>query len=348
MLPIIFVLPIVQLLILTYATDFELKNINFTYVDHDQSATSKSLLSHFQNSPYFIDIGASVSHKDGMHQLDENKASLVINIPRGMEQDLYRGQSAKIALDVNSIDGQAATLSFNYASNIIHKFNGTLAQNSGLRSTDGLRVSERYWYNPSLEYSNLMVPGILALLVTMIALFLSAMNVVREKEIGTIEQINVTPIKKSQFLIGKLLPFWVIAMGEMAFGLFIGKLLFDIPMRGSLFLLFAFTALYLIVILAMGLWVSTITGTQQQAMFISWFFAVIFILMSGLFTPIENMPVWAQQSTLLNPVAYMVKVLRSILLKGSNFRDIQFEFVAISAYALSMLSIAVLSYRKRA
>lgn len=348
MLPIIFILPIIQLLVLTYATDFELKNINFTYVDQDQSATSKALLGHFQNSPYFIDKGASRNHKEGMHQLDGNRASIIVNIPRGLERDLYRGQPAQIGLDVNSIDGQAATLSYNYASNIIHAFNRTLALKSGMHPNGGLIVSERYWYNPSLEYSNLMVPGILALLVTMIALFLSAMNVVREKEIGTIEQINVTPIKKSQFLIGKLLPFWVIAMGEMAFGLFIGKVLFDIPLLGSLPLLFAFTAVYLIVILSMGLWVSTITKTQQQAMFLSWFFAVIFILMSGLFTPIENMPVWAQQSTLLNPVAYMVKVLRSILLKDSNFGDLQFEFIAITIYAISMLSIAVLSYRKRA
>jgi ABC-2 type transport system permease protein len=198
-----------------------------------------------------------------------------------------------------------------------------------------------------MEYKNLMVPGILALLVTMIGLFLAAMNVVREKEIGTIEQINVTPIRKTHFLIGKLLPFWVIAMFEMAFGLTVGFLIFNIPINGSLPLLFAYTGIYMLVVLGMGLWISTVTDTQQQAMFVAWFIIVIFILMSGLFTPIENMPNWAQKLTWGNPVAYFVNVLRSILLKGSTFAQLQWEFVKISLFAAAMLVLAVSGYRKR-
>jgi ABC-2 type transport system permease protein len=203
-----------------------------------------------------------------------------------------------------------------------------------------------FWYNPELNFKTFMVPGILVLLVTIIGFLLSGMNVVREKEIGTIEQINVTPIKKYQFIIGKLLPFWFIALFELAFGLTIGKLLFDIPMVGSLGLIFFVASIYLIVILSMGLFVSTITNTQQQSMLISFFIMMIFILMSGLFTSIENMPSWAQTITKFNPVAYFIKIMRMVLLKGSGFAEIQLEFFSLLGLAFAMLSLAVLRYRK--
>ena len=253
-------------------------------------------------------------------------------------------------LDVNSIDGQAATLSYSYAVALINQFNEDIrvAWSGPVdKPARPIRVKPRYWFNPEIEYKNLMVPGILALLITMIGMFLSAMNVVREKEIGTIEQINVSPISKVVFLTGKLLPVWVIAMFELGFGLLVGWIIFDIPINGSLVLLFSYTAIYMLVVLGMGLWISTFTDTQQQAMFLAWFLIVIFILMSGLFTPIENMPDWAQKLTWLNPVAYIVKVTRAVLLKGSAFADIKMDFVVISIFASAMLSLAVLSYRKR-
>jgi ABC-2 type transport system permease protein len=191
-----------------------------------------------------------------------------------------------------------------------------------------------------------MVPGILIVLVTMIGAFLSAMNVVREKEIGTIEQLNVTPIRKYQFIIGKLLPFLVIALFELAFGLVIARVLFDIPMLGSLPLIFALATVYMLVVLGIGLLISTFTDTQQQAMFLAWFFMVVFILMSGLFTPIESMPPWAQELTRLNPVAYFIKIMRRVLLKGAGYESVVNEFVALVLYAIIVLSLAVRQYRK--
>jgi ABC-2 type transport system permease protein len=350
MLPIIFVLPIIQLVVLTFAADFELKNITYVAWDGDKSPASAQLLQQFQASPYFKNKGAVVNFEEGMAALDENRATLFIRIPPRFARDLAKQKSAQIMLDVNSIDGQAATLSFSYANGIISQYNSRIRQEwNGLPTAAQLpvQVEKRYWFNPEMEYKNLMVPGILALLVTMIGLFLAAMNVVREKEIGTIEQINVTPIRKTHFLIGKLLPFWVIAMFEMAFGLTVGFLIFNIPINGSLPLLFAYTGIYMLVVLGMGLWISTVTDTQQQAMFVAWFIIVIFILMSGLFTPIENMPNWAQKLTWGNPVAYFVNVLRSILLKGSTFAQLQWEFVKISLFAAAMLVLAVSGYRKR-
>ncbi len=350
MLPLIFVLPIVQLIILTFAADFELKVIKFTYIDNDKSQESKMLMDRFRASTYFVEAESIQNFKQGMTALDENKATLFITIPSNFSRSLQDKKQATIMVDVNSIDGQAASLAYSYAQNIIMDLQDDIRQEwNGLpnKLAPPVTVESRYWFNQDMVYSNLMVPGILALLITMIGMFLSAMNLVREKEIGTIEQINVTPIKKYHFLLGKLIPFWVIAMFELAFGLVIGKIVFDIPMVGSLPLLFAFSAIYLLVVLGIGLWISTFTDTQQQAMFIAWFFIVIFILMSGLFTPIENMPGWAQELTRANPIAYMVKVVRSILMKGSTFADLKWEFLWVTVYAILVNAFALMSYSKR-
>ena len=282
MLPIMFVMPIVQLVVLVFAADFELKNITYVYLDADKSQASQQLLAQFEASPYFKSMGAMADFEAGMSALDNNEATLFLRIPPNFARDLAKTKSAQIMLDVNSIDGQAATLSFSYANGIISQYNSRIRQEwNGLPNALQLpvQVEKRYWFNPEMEYKNLMVPGILALLITMIGLFLSSMNVVREKEIGTIEQINVTPIRKVHFLTGKLLPFWIIALFELAFGLTIGYLVFHIPINGSLILLFSYASIYLLVVLGMGLWISTITETQQQAMFVAWFIMVIFILM---------------------------------------------------------------------
>ncbi len=351
MLPIIFVVPVFQLVILTYAADFELKNIKYVIVDRDRSQESERLLARFNSSKNFHNMGERTDFKDGMEALDRNQATLLVRIPNGFSRDLQKEKNATIMLDVNSIDGQAASLSYTYASEIIRKFNDEIAMEwNGLpqKASFPVEVKTRYWFNPEMEYKNLMVPGILAMLVTMVGMFLSSMNVVREKEIGTIEQINVTPVSKIAFLTGKLTPFWILSIFELSFGLVIGKLLFDIPLSGSLGLLYGFTAVYLLVILGLGLLISTMADTQQQAMFLSWFFMVIFILMSGLFTPIENMPVWAQKLTLLNPIAYIVKVIRAVLLKGSTFADIKNDFIVMAGFAVVILSMAVYNYKKRA
>jgi ABC-2 type transport system permease protein len=191
-----------------------------------------------------------------------------------------------------------------------------------------------------------MVPGILAILLTIIGMFLASLNLVREKEMGTIEQINVTPIRKYQFIIGKLVPFWIIAIFELAFGLGIGKLLFNIPVEGSLILLFAYAALYLVAVLGMGLLISTLSQTQQQAQFLNFFVLVTFVMMSGIFTPAESMPHWAQDLNIINPLAYFMRVIRMILLKGSEFRDVAGDFLAIAVMAVVLTALATWRYRK--
>ena len=207
-------------------------------------------------------------------------------------------------------------LSYAYTSSIILDYNASLITAwTNLPSniqTSTITTTQSYWFNPELNYKNYMVPGILVLLITIIGIQLTGMSIVREKEMGTIEQINITPIKKYQFIIGKLLPFWLIAQFELTFGLILGKLLFDIPMVGNLGVVFLFSSIYLLVILGAGLVISTINNTQQQSMFISFFFMIVFIMMSGLFTPVESMPVWAQRINIINPVAYFIQVMRMV------------------------------------
>jgi len=173
------------------------------------------------------------------------------------------------------------------------------------------------------------------------------MNVVREKEIGTIEQLNVTPIKKPQFIIGKLFPFWLIAIFDLSIGLVLAKLVFSIPILGSVWLIMGVAAIYLLLVLGIGLFISTITETQQQAMFLAWFFFVIFIMMSGLFTPVEAMPQWAQVINVVNPIAYFIDFMRLVMLKGATFIDVQAQIIKITVFAVLMLGFSILRYKKR-
>ena len=213
---------------------------------------------------------------------------------------------------------------------------------------DNQRIYINYsnWYNPELNYKTYMVPGILVVLISMIGMFLSGMNVVKEKEIGTIEQLNVTPIRKSHFIIGKLLPFWIIGLVELVFGIITVRIVFNIPLLGSLPLIIGIAGIYMLVILAMGLLISTLTDTQQQAMFIAWFFMVIFMLMGGIFTPVESMPDWAQSLTLINPISHFVRVMRMIMLKGSGLKDVLQTIYILTGFAVILLSLAVWRYRK--
>jgi ABC-2 type transport system permease protein len=350
MLPIIFVVPIVQLIVLVNAATFEMKHIRVSVVDLDLSGTSRKLVSKFQGSPFYQIQSTSFSYAEAEDEMKKGNIDMILQVPSGFEKKLMKESHAKVQFVINAINGQSAGLINAYSTMILLDYNREMVlENATPSSTGGLKSIQTdysYWYNPKLNYKTYMVPGILVLLVTIIGLLLSGMNIVREMEIGTIEQINVTPINKIQFIAGKLIPFWIIGLFELAFGLTIGKLLFNIPMEGSLGLIFLSAAVYLFVILSFGLLISTITHTQQQAMLVSFFFLVVFILMSGLFTSIESMPQWAQDLDRLNPVMYFIKIMRMVLLKGSGFADISRYFWSLVIYAICSLSLAILRYRK--
>ena len=351
MLPIIFVLPLLQLVILSNAATFEVKNIKFGYIDNDHTATSRALIEKFNASTYFDVLTDFPSQAHASGAMLKGDIDVVLEIPRHFERDLRKEKRGSLGVTINAIDGAAAGVENVYLTQIIQSYNKNIR-------TDLMQIADMkiqplnidtiplFWYNETLNYKTFMVPGILVLLVTMITLFLSGMNIVREKEIGTLEQINVTPIKKSQFIIGKLFPFWVIGMGLLTVGLLLARLIFNVPMIGSLSLMYIYTSIYILVVLGIGLFISNFTDTQQQAMFIAWFFMVIFILMSGLFTPIESMPRWAQIITEFNPIKYFVQVMRMVMLKGSGFMDILPQLIKTLIFAIVMNGLAVWSYKK--
>ncbi len=350
MLPIIFVMPLVQLLILANAATFEMKSIRLAVVDQDLSGSSRLLVSKFEGSPFYKVKASSFSMKEAEEEMRHGRIDMILQIPPDFEKDLFNENRNTVQLVINAINGAAAGLMNAYSTSIIMDFNrGLLERELNPAQLAGVRVirsESAFWYNPELNYSTFMVPGILVLLVTIIGLLLSGMNIVREKEIGTIEQINVTPIRKSQFIAGKLIPFWLIGLIELAFGLTLGKLVFNIPMVGNLLLIFLSAGIYLFIILGFGLLISTMTNTQQQSMLVSFFFMVIFILMSGLFTAVESMPAWAQKLDLVNPLYYFIRIMRMVLLKGSTFRDILPYVASLGVYAVVVISLAVRRYRK--
>ena len=351
MLPIIFVMPLIQLIILSNAATFEIKNIKFAYIDYDHSSTSRALIEKFNASTYFRVLDNFPSEEQASSAMLNGDADVVLEIPQHFERNLLKEKRQNLGLTINAIDGAAAGVENVYINQIIQSFNKKvsveLMQPSDLNVKPiNIVTIPSFWYNKTLNYKTFMVPGILVLLVTMITLFLSGMNIVREKEIGTLEQINVTPIQKSEFIIGKLFPFWVLGLIILTIGLIIAKLIFNVPMVGSLALLYLYTSIYILVVLGIGLFISNFTDTQQQAMFISWFFMVIFILMSGLFTPIESMPKWAQTLTEFNPIKYFVQVMRMVMLKGASFTDILPQLSKTLLFAIIMNSLAVWSYKK--
>ncbi len=351
MLPIIFVLPIIQLLVLSFAATFEVKDTPVSLIDEDGSTTSRRLIEHFEASGYFTVVHRTFSTAAADAEMQRGDVRMILHIPADFERDLRQTGTAPVQLILDAQDGAEAGVVQSYAVRVLAAYNRDLQLDFGVPPPDPvgqplIDVVFSHWYNPDLNYQYFMVPGILVLLVTMIGTFLSSMNVVREKEIGTIEQLNVTPIRKRDFIIGKLAPLWLLSFVELGAGLVVAKVVFQVPMLGNLWLVFGLTGVYMVGMLGLGLWISTITETQQQAMFIAWFIMVVFILMSGLFTPIESMPGWAQKLTLLNPIAYFIEIMRRVLLKGAGFRDVQVQFWALAAYAFILVTLAVRQYRK--
>ncbi len=347
---IILAVPIVQLLILPLAADYEVKNINLSIVDHDHSSYSEKLISKITASGYFKLTGYNASFTEALKLIEADKADLILEVPRGFERNLIRENQQKIFIAVNAINGTKANLGGSYLITIIRDFNGEirlqLVSPSKLNTIPTIEITSSNWFNPLMNYKFFMVPGILAILLTMIAGYLSALNIVKEKEIGTIEQINVTPIKKHLFILGKLIPFWALGLIVFTLGLTVSWLVYGIVPLGSMGLLYGFVAVYLFAVLGFGLLISTYCDTQQQAMFIAFFFMMIFILMSGLFTSIDSMPGWAKMIAKLNPVTYMIDVMRMIVLKGSGFDDIKYHLLKVILFAIVLNCWAVFNYKK--
>lgn len=348
----IFGVPIIQMLILVPAVTFEVKSIKLCIIDRDISTASRSLKNQLEGSTFFKIIHHTFSEDEASDLLMKDKCNLVLHIPAGFEKETGTGKPARLLATVNAINASTAQLSWAYLNGVLFDYNSDLVIKNINTLTPvsfpRININNRYWYNEMLNYKYYMLPGILGILVTAIGFLLAGLNLVREKEIGTIEQINVTPVRKHQFIIAKMIPFLIIGLADMVIGLVLGKIAFNIPFEGSIALLFLCATIFLIAVLGFALFISTFSGTQQQYMFIAFFCMIIFILMSGIFTPLESMPEWAQKLDLINPVAYIMRINRMVMLKGSTIKDISTDIYSLVVIAVFFTLFAVKRYRKTA
>jgi ABC-2 type transport system permease protein len=342
-------LPIVELIVMVYAANNDMKNISLGIVDRDHTTTSQKIINKLQSSNYFLMNDYTTSSKVAFRNLERGKTDIIIEIPNAFEKDVYNNNHPRLAITVNAINGMKAGLASSYAGNILGglaaELGNTLAQGN-IAPQSRIEVTSQNWFNPQLDYKSLMLPGILASLITIMSILLSALNIVREKEMGTIEQLNVTPITKIQFIIGKLFPFWVVGLFQLTLGLAVSVIFYHLKIQGSILLLYGVVSVYVLAVLGLGFLISIISDNQVQAMFVTLFFMIIFILLSGLFTSTDSMPLWAQKINIINPTAYLMDMLRRIILKGATFADIRPQFTAIVIFGICANSLMFWRYKK--
>ncbi len=346
----IFIAPVIQLILLPLAADYSVKNISLAVVDHDHSEFSRRLTDKITASGHFKLSGYTSSYEEALAYVENDKADLVLEIPESFEKKLVKENVQKVFISINAIEGTKANLGGAYLGSIINDFNSEIRLKwqdpSRFGTAPVISIAASNWYNPFMDFHLFIVPGILVTLLTAMGSMQAAFNIVQEKERGTIEQINVTPIKKHIFILGKLIPFLVLSTIVFTVGLGVARLFYDVTPVGSLGVLYGSLIVYLFAMLGLGLLISTYSETQQQAMSLSFFFINIFNMMSGLFTSVDSMPLWAKGIIQLFPVSHFIKIMRMVVLKGSDFSDISSHLLAMFVIGLVLNVWAVLNYRK--
>ena len=340
----IFVIPILQLMILPFAANFEMRNINLSVVDRDRSETSERLINKILSSKYFCLTDATDQYSEALQTIEDNSSDVILEIPEHFERNLQKEGGVEVLVAANAVNGTKGGLATSYLNAILQDFNGEIGS---LPQKQMRGITSISLFNPHLSYKVYMVPGIMVFLLTIICGFLPTLSLVREKEEGTIEQMNVTPISKYVFLLSKLLPFWLSGFVLLTIAILVGYVVYGLVPVGSYGIIYLFAAVYLIIFTSFGLMVSCVSSTQQQAMLTTFFFMILFILLSGLFTPISSMPEWAQQITVFNPVRYFIEVMRMVYMKGSTFTDVMPHFIKICLFALFFNVLAMVLYRKK-
>ena len=349
---VIFVAPIIQLLVFGYAVTTDVRNITTAILDRDNSVLSRELVARFVKSGYFEILTYLDSDSQARGLIDRGEVQVVLRINRGFADDLYAGRSAEAQLIVDGSDSNTAGIVLQYASRIVREYSGQILLRGWTRSKGRaqlpgqVEMQTRAWFNENLESRHFYVPGVIASIVTLITLMLTSMAIVREMEIGTMEQIMVTPITPFEFILGKTVPFALIGFADVVLVTVVGVFWFAVPIRGSLLLLLFATTLYLMTTLGIGLLISTISRTQQQAMMTTFFFFMPAILLSGLMFPIANMPDPVQWITYLNPMRYFLVIIRGIFLKGVGSRILWPQMAALAGMGLLTLWLSSKRFRK--
>lgn len=353
LIPILFIAPLLQLLLLGFAANLDVKDIPTVVCDQDRTAASRALVSRFMNSGYFALAGTVGTPGEIDLFMEKGEASVAIVVPRGFANDLSAGTPATVGVIVDGSESQSATIGASMVSMIVSQHAQGLVSGvlDRLRAIGvrPVRVNPevRVWYNPELRSRNFMVPGVLGLVLMVMTMMLTSMAIVREKEMGTMEQLVVTPIRPFELLAGKLLPFLIIGVVDVALIISLIHFLFRVPMRGSVFLLFGLSLVFMLTTLGLGLFISTVSNNQQQAMLTAVFFMMPMIMFSGFAFPIENMPKVVQALTYIVPLRYYFVIVRGIYLKGVGLHELWVQGLAMLAFGIVILTLSVLRFRKK-
>jgi ABC-2 type transport system permease protein len=352
---IVVVAPVIQLTMLGYAATTDIRNVPMVIADGDRSIQSRQLISRFEGSPNFAIVATVTTVAEIESFLEQGTAWLAVSIPNGYAAQLQAGQPVTIQVVADGTDSNSTTVALGYATSLVGGYVQDLAAESALSrpgramAASPIDARMRVWFNPQLESRYFMIPGVLALILLVVTANLASMAIVRERELGTLEQLNVTPLKRWELIVGKLLPYGVIALVDVLLVVAVAVFWFEVPLRGSFALLFAMSLIYVLCTLALGLFISTISDNQQQAMMTAtFFFLVPMIYLSGFIFPIENMPKVIQPVTYLIPLRYFLVIVRGIFLKGIGLEVLWPQAVALTAWGSAMLVLAVLRSRKQA
>lgn len=354
--------PMLQLILFGYAVNLDVERTRMAWIDMDQTPESRNLGEAFISSRYFQKVAIPDSDRDAQELMDHGTVQIIICILPGFARDLKRGNNSQVQILVDGTNSNTAAIASNYATQIVaayavNFFPTQLQPAATLRplprgspSPDtslGLAAETRVWFNPDLRSRVYFVPGVIVNIIALVTIMLTAMSIVREKELGTMEQLMVTPMRPFELIMGKLLPFAIVGVLEVAFVVLAALAVFRIPIRGSIPLLFGCSLLFLLSTLGVGLFISTISRTQQQAMMSSFFFFMPAMLLSGFAFPIRNMPPAVQVLTYLNPLRYFIQIVRDLFLKGVGMESLWQEIIALFLFGLAILTLSALRFHKK-
>ena len=331
---IIFIFPIMVMCVMPWVMNQEVKNIRVDVVDHDRSTLSQQLVHQIEASNYFIFNGQQPTYEAALKDIETSKADIILEIPHDYSRNLTNGKQPQILIAANAVNGTKGAIGSSYLSQILTS------------STLNSKLSTLNLYNKRQDYKVFMIPALMGILMMMLCGFLPALNIVGEKEKGTIEQINVTPVSKWSFILAKLIPYWLIGLIVLTLCLVLSGLIYGITCQGPLWLVYLLSILLALFFSSFGLIVSNYSDTMQQAMLVMWFFVVCLMLLSGLFTPVRSMPHWAYLTTYINPMHYFADAIRTVFVRGGNFHTIAHQVLALFLIATLISIWAVQSYKK--
>jgi len=348
----IFVFPFMVLMVFPWAASYEIKNLNLSMIDNDHSSYSHQLTQKIISSNYFKLTDVSQNYSKALKSIESNKSDIILEIPVDFEKNIVNGRGGKVMISANAVNGMKGGIGMTYLVSIITDFNAGIIQKllpsaTASNTTPTIQIDTQYRFNPHLNYRVFMVPALMVMILTLLCGFLPAISIVFEKELGTMEQINVSPVPKATFILAKLIPFWIIGLIVISIGFIIAWAVYGLIPAGYFSTIYLFAAIYILTVSGLGIVISNYASTLQQAMFIVFFFMMLFIMLSGLYTPIDSMPEWAKWIAAFNPLKHFMVVMRSVYLKGSNPIQMMNDLLALIGFAVFFNTWAVLSYKKK-